>query len=74
MLINGGFMIEEQLFISTMRHSHDIDVPKFRPRFTPVAMRQNMVTAHLAAHFNFTTRRHRPMKQRVEPRDADAAR
>jgi hypothetical protein len=39
MLINRRLVIEEQSLIRAMRHSHDVDVPKFRAGFAPVAMR-----------------------------------
>src|SRR6266853_4901513 len=74
MPIDSGLMIEEQLFVSTMRHGHDVDVLEFRPCFAPVAMRQNMVAADFSTRLNFTTGRHRPMKQRVEPCHTHAAR
>ena len=74
MPINGGLVIEQQLLIRAVRNSHDVDVLEFRPRFAPVAMRQNMVAADFPTRLNFTTGRHRPMKQRVEPRDTHAAR
>ena len=61
-LINGRLVIEKQLFIRAVRHGHDVDVLEFRPRFAPVTMRQNMMTANLAARFNFTTRGHGPVK------------
>ena len=38
MPIHGGLMIEEQLLIRAMRHSHDIDVPEFGAGFAPVAV------------------------------------
>ena len=44
MLINRRLMIEEQSFIRAVRHSHDVDVPEFRPGFAPVAMRQDMMS------------------------------
>jgi len=73
MLINRRLMLEEQSLIRTVRHSHDVDVPKFRAGFAPVAMRQNVMATDLASGLNFTARRHRPMKQRVETCDAHAA-
>src|SRR5437870_4634156 len=74
MPIDSHLMIEEQLFISAVRHGHDVDVLEFRPCFAPVTVRQNMVTPDFAARFNFATGRHCPMKQCVESRDAHAAR
>ena len=74
MLINRRLVLEEQSLIRTVRHGHDVDVVKFRAGFAPVAMRQDVVTAHLASRFYFATGRHCPVKQRVEARDAHAAR
>src|SRR5882672_2990314 len=74
MPIDRSLVIQQQLFIRAMRNSHDVDVLEFRPRFAPVAMRQNMVAADFPTRLNFTTGRHRPMKQRVEPRDTHAPR
>src|SRR6266853_3278067 len=74
MSIDGGLMIEQQLFISAVCHGHDIDVLEFRAGFAPITMRQDMVTTNLAACFNFTAGWDRPMKQRVEARDAHTAR
>ena len=62
MPINRHFVVEEQLFIGSVRYSHDVDVLEFRPGFAPVAMRQNMMTADLAARFNFATGGHCPVK------------
>jgi hypothetical protein len=39
MLINRRLVLEEQSLIRAVRHSHDVDVPKFRAGFAPVAMR-----------------------------------
>jgi hypothetical protein len=39
MPIDRRFMIEEQLFVLAMRYSHDVDVPKLRAGFAPIAMR-----------------------------------
>jgi hypothetical protein len=39
MLINRRLVLEEQSLIRTVRYSHDVDVPKFRAGFAPVAMR-----------------------------------
>src|SRR5437016_6036274 len=73
MPIDRHFVLEEQLFIGSVRYSHDVDVLEFRPGFAPVAMRQDMMTANLAACLDLTPRRHCPVKQRVEPRDTHTA-
>src|SRR6266404_6828687 len=54
MSIDGGLVIEQQLFIRAVCHGHDIDVLEFRAGFAPITMRQDMVTTNLAACFNFT--------------------
>src|SRR6267378_4681072 len=74
MSIDGGLMIEEQLFVSAVCHGHGVDVLEFRSGLAPITMRQDMVTTNLAARFNFTAGWHCPMKQRVEARDAHTAR
>src|SRR5262249_10681823 len=74
MPINGGLVTEEQLFVSAVRHGHNVDVLELRSGFAPITMRQDMMTPDLAAGFNFTAGRPRPMKQRVETRDAHTAR
>src|SRR5947208_12249637 len=59
MPIDCRLVVEEQLFIGAVRYSHDVDVLEFRAGFAPVAVRQDMMTANLAARFNFATGRHR---------------
>src|SRR5580765_5833108 len=39
MLINRRLVLEQESLIRAVRHSHDVDVPKFRTGFAPVAMR-----------------------------------
>ena len=72
-LINGRLMVEEQLFVGAVRHSHYVNVLEFGAGFAPIAMSQNMMTTNLAPRFHFTARRHRPMKERVESGDAHTA-
>ena len=74
MAINSCFVIEQKLFISAVRHGHDVNILEFRAGFAPIAMRQDMVTADFAARFNFTARGNGPMKQCVEPGDTNTAR
>src|SRR5262249_44562983 len=71
--IDSLFVIEQYFFIGAVRHRHDVDVLEFGSGFAPVAMRQNVVTTNFTARFNFTTARHRPMKQRVKPRHTHTA-
>src|SRR5262249_48995381 len=74
MPINRHFVIQQQLFISPVRYSHDVDVLEFRPGFAPVAVSQNMMTANLAACLDLTPGRHCPVKQCIKTRDADTTR
>src|SRR5207237_3534380 len=68
MRIHRRFVFEEPRFIGAVRDSHDVDVAKLRAAFPPVTMRENVMPPDLAARFNLTARRHRPMKQPVESR------
>jgi len=61
------FVLKQQLFVRPMRNPHDIDILEFRTGLPPVAMRQNMMPPDFAARFDFATRRHRPVKKRIEP-------
>ena len=74
MLIDSCFVIEQWLFISAVRHRHDVDILEFRPGFAPVAMRQNVVTPDFATSLDFAALRNRPMKQCVESGDPHSAR
>jgi len=67
-------MIQEQSLIRAVRDSHDVNIPEFRSRFAPVAMRQDMMSPDFSARLNFAAGRYRPMKQRVESRHTHAAR
>ena len=73
MRVDCRFVLEQPRFVGAVRDGHDIDVPKFRTAFAPVTMCEDMMPSHLTAHFNLATRRHRPMKERVEPRHSHAA-
>jgi hypothetical protein len=68
MRVDRRFVFEQPRFVGAVRDSHDIDVPKFRTAFAPVTMRKNVMPSHFTAHFNLAPERHRPMKERVEPR------
>jgi hypothetical protein len=39
MLINRCLVIEQESLIGAVRHSHDVDVLKFRAGFAPIAVR-----------------------------------
>src|SRR5438105_15588224 len=73
MSIYRRLVFEQQFLVGSMRHRHDIDVLEFRAGFAPIAMSQNVMPADLAASLDFAARRHRPVKQRVEARDTNAA-
>ena len=68
MRIDRRFVFEKPRFIGAVRDRHDVDIAKLRPAFPPVTVRENVMPPDLAARFNLTARRHRPMKQRVESR------
>src|SRR6266513_4191439 len=74
MSINGRFVLKQQLFVRSVRNSHDVYILEFRAGFAPIAMRQNMMSPDFAARLDFAPRRHRPMKKRVEARDTHSAR
>src|SRR5262245_18300004 len=66
MLVDSRFVRENEVFISTVRDCHDIYVAELRAALAPVSMRENMVTPHFAARFDFTSCRNGPMEKRVE--------
>ena len=72
MSIYRRLVFEQQLLVGSMRHRHDIDVLEFPAGFAPIAMSQNVMPADLAASFDFATRRHRPVKQRIETRNTNS--
>ena len=72
MSIYRRFVVEKQLFIRAVRNGHDVDVLKFGTGFAPIAMGENVMPADFAARFNLATRRHRPVKQRIETRDTNS--
>ena len=56
--------------VGPVRHGHDVDVVEFRAALAPVAMGEDVVPADLAARLDLAARRHRPVEQRIEARDA----
>ena len=74
MAIDRAFVVQEECFVGAMRNRHNVDVPKFGAGFTPVTVRQNVVTAHFPAGFRLAPRRHGPVEKRVETRDANPGR
>ena len=73
-LVDRALVLEQQRFVGAVRDRHDVDVLEFRTRLAPVAMRQDVMPSDFAAGFHFAARRHGPMEERVETRDAHAAR
>lgn len=72
MSIYRHLVIEEPLLLGAVRDSHDVDILEFRTGFTPVTMGQDVVPADFAAGLDLAPGRHRPMKQSIETRDANA--
>ena len=60
MTIDRGLVFEQQLFVGSMRHRHDIDVLEFQAGFAPIAMSQNVMPADLAARFQLAILSARP--------------
>src|SRR6266699_3804322 len=72
MSIYRRLVIEEPLLVGAVRDRHDVDILEFRTGFTPVTMGQDVVPADFAAGLDLAPGRHRPMKQSIETRDANA--
>src|SRR6266404_6753762 len=72
MSIYRRLVIEEPLFVSAVRDRHDVDILEFQTGFTPVTMGQDVVPADFAPGLDLAPGRHRPMKQSIETRDANA--
>ena len=67
-VINRRFVREQQWFVRAVSHAHDVDIMEFRPAFTPVGMRHDMMPPHLTPRINLAAPWHRPVEQRVVPR------
>ena len=72
MSIYRRLVIEEPRFVGAVRDRHDVDVLEFRTGFTPVTMGQDVMPADFAAGLDLAPGGHRPMKQCIETRDANA--
>ena len=72
MSIYRRLVIEEPRFVGAVRDRHDVDVIEFRTGFTPVTMGQDVMSADFAAGLDLAPGGHRPMKQCIETRDANA--
>ena len=72
MSIYRGLVLEQSRLFRAVRHCHDVHVIEFGARFAPITVSQNVVTSDFAAGFDFPTGRHRPVKKRVESRNAHA--
>ena len=73
MSIYGRFVLEQQLFVRAVRNGHDVDILEFGAGLAPVTMGENVMPADFASGFDLATRRHRPVKKRVESRDTNSA-
>ncbi len=73
MPIDRRLVLQQTRFVRSMRHRHNVDVAKFRPGFTPIAMGQNLVPPRFPAGFHLAARRHRPVKEGVEAGHAHSA-
>src|SRR5688572_393765 len=74
MLVDRFLMLEHALLLRAMRDRHNIHVVEFRTAFAPVAVREDVMAPGFTAGLNLAPRRHRPMKERIKPRDALPAR
>ena len=73
MSIDRRLVLEEERFVRPVRDRHDVDVAKFRSGLAPVTMGQNLMPPDFAARLHFASRRHGPMKERVETRHPHSA-
>src|SRR5207248_1612488 len=69
-LINRGFMREHHFLVRPVRDAHDVDAAKLRAAFAPISVRHDVMPAHFPARFDLAARRHGPVEQGVETRDA----
>src|SRR5258708_33782558 len=73
MAIDRALVREHGGFLRAVRDGHDVDVRKLRPAFSPVRMRENVVTAHLASRLDLPTFRAAPVEECVVAWSACAA-
>ena len=71
--VDRRLVLKEQVLIGAVRDSHDVHVVEVRPAFAPVAVREDVVAAHLAPRFNLPALGHRPMEEAVVARDRFAS-
>ena len=73
MSIYGRFVIEEKVFVRTVRHGHDVDILEFRTGLAPITMGKDVMSTDFAARFNLPPWWNRPVKKRVESRHTKSA-
>ena len=71
-LIDRGFVGEDEIFVRAVGDSHHVDVAKLGTAFAPVSVCEDVVTADFAAGFDFASGWNCPMKQGVKAGDAFA--
>jgi hypothetical protein len=70
MLVDRLLVCEHEVAIRAVRDGHDVHVAKLGASLAPVAMRENVEPSDFAASLELAPLRHRPMKERIEPRHA----
>ncbi len=73
MAINGGLVLQDEIFFGAMHHPHDVDVSELRAAFSPVAMSHTVVASNLCAGFDFPTGGDCPVEESIEASDALSA-
>src|SRR6266511_1236043 len=73
-LVDGGLVSENELFVDAVGHAHDVDVAKFRAAFPPVGVSHDVMPPAFTPRVQLPAGGHRPVEQRVEARDALAVR
>ena len=74
MTVDGGFVLQHELFVGAVGDGHDVHVGEFRPTFPPVGVGEDMVAADLTTSFDLTTGGNPPVEECVVSRDALAGR
>src|ERR1700722_12665290 len=72
MLVDGGFVGEDKLFVGAVGDAHDVDVVEFGSAFAPVGVGHDVEAADLPAGFDFAAGGDCPVEQGVEFGDAFA--
>src|SRR5438128_8261232 len=74
MLVDRALVLEDGVLLRSVRDGHDVDIAEFGAALAPVAMGEDVEASDLTAGFHLAARRYRPVKERVESRDAFAGR